>query len=1084
MKKKILILALILSGLSSVFFFNSNVSAAIDESRIMKKWLLMQYVACVGYDKNAPTIQNLSSTNNKNNYVASSVFDSSGAKTRTMSLPSYNYGGVDSNKKISCNEMFMGSNNISNKGLLSYSALNGETKWTAGGEQIFGLLSKLGYQKTPSNNTSNSIQINVVQEMNTYTNTISPPLIVYKNGKYESNGGGANFAFEVNVDNNAKTITAGVKAVATENCVMEEPSAGIKTIPIGATFNDTVNNLKNVLTRNLKWTKTCGYGFVSATTRYSFPQSGDYIVTDEGDDYSYVRTTASLVAAVNNLGGFNNGMEGVYLSASERYSLYLYYLNRAAGGRISCDPESTEGYVPVRLKDDSGKMNENCYVDFNGKDPDGIEVNVQSEKSSSAPVIKSVTLKSVIKWLKDATYTKDELKEMPSVGDAVAGSVGDPGDKVQMTCDNSGGTSSLGWIVCPVMRWLGNAATGVYENYVEPSLRVDPKLFTGGTDGIRAGWENFRNIANTLFIILLLVVIFSQLTGVGIDNYGIKKILPKLIVAAILINLSYLICILFVDLSNILGNGLRSMFDGLATSGPPTLSIPDATSSDGSALALEQSSDGGLVTVAVIGALVVMVGAVWNNPAIVLSLLVAALGVAVSIFFLFVLLAVREAAIVVLIVVSPLVVAAYMLPNTKKLFDKWWKLFQGLLLVYPICGLLVGGGNYVSRLLLSANFAGGGFLNAFTAMIVGIVPVFFIPTVLKGSFSAMGKLGDKLGGLGRTARSGATSKLRNSEGYKNAQRRGLERRAKVKAGYSEKKGRLNWKGNLKNKLASSGGIVGAVARGSGWSKSYAGYVNKAEALRQENIDARKTLANAGRAYDVAKNPELNSKDYAEQQILKAAGKGAADLEAAVAAVVASGTVKEKDIAGIIRDALNSGGFDKLEKDGSLRGVLEKMHSQYGSGFLATDYELGQYVQRGGTDENGRSCKLGKLGEYASQHIDLKDVKPEDMMKLSGDSMGAMIATGKINKQIAQDILAKNPNISGDKKIMLGAIADGKTDIATICNGSPTVEDAVAKFRADAEKLLAGQNVINGTIHANPADAEKWTAPKPQDVHIV
>ena len=73
-------------------------------------------------------------------------------------------------------------------------------------------------------------------------------------------------------------------------------------------------------------------------------------------------------------------------------------------------------------------------------------------------------------------------------------------------------------------------------------------MFT--TDSVSAqnvpyeGWNTFRDIANVIFVILLMVVIFSQLTGVGIDNYGIKKILPKLIIAAILINLSYLICLI------------------------------------------------------------------------------------------------------------------------------------------------------------------------------------------------------------------------------------------------------------------------------------------------------------------------------------------------------------------------------------------------------------------------------------------------------------------------------------------------------------------------------------------------------------
>ena len=93
---------------------------------------------------------------------------------------------------------------------------------------------------------------------------------------------------------------------------------------------------------------------------------------------------------------------------------------------------------------------------------------------------------------------------------------------------------------------------------------------------------------------------------------------------------------------------------------------------------------GPLVSVGVLAALVVMAGAIWTNPSIILSLLVGALGIVVSIFFLFLLLAAREAAIIVLVVLSPIAVVLYMLPNTKKLFDKWLKFFEGLLLVYPI----------------------------------------------------------------------------------------------------------------------------------------------------------------------------------------------------------------------------------------------------------------------------------------------------------------------------------------------------------------------------------------------------------------
>lgn len=65
-------------------------------------------------------------------------------------------------------------------------------------------------------------------------------------------------------------------------------------------------------------------------------------------------------------------------------------------------------------------------------------------------------------------------------------------------------------------------------------------------------WQSFLNIANVMFVIAFIAIVFSQVTSIGISNYGIKKLLPKLIVVAILVNVSYFICQLVVDLSNLL----------------------------------------------------------------------------------------------------------------------------------------------------------------------------------------------------------------------------------------------------------------------------------------------------------------------------------------------------------------------------------------------------------------------------------------------------------------------------------------------------------------------------------------------------
>ena len=52
----------------------------------------------------------------------------------------------------------------------------------------------------------------------------------------------------------------------------------------------------------------------------------------------------------------------------------------------------------------------------------------------------------------------------------------------------------------------------------------------------------------------------------------------------------------------------------------------------------------------------------------------------------------RKALIVILIVISPLAFVAFLLPNTEKFFSKWRSTFVGLLMVFPIVGLLFGGG--------------------------------------------------------------------------------------------------------------------------------------------------------------------------------------------------------------------------------------------------------------------------------------------------------------------------------------------------------------------------------------------------------
>ena len=637
----------------------------------------------------------------------------------------------------------------------------------------------------------------------------------------------------------------------------------------------------------------------------------------------------------------------------------------------------------------------------------------------------------------------------------------------------NGGAGALGWFVCPIIEWLSNSAEYLYES-VEPYLQISPKLFNDQNSSIEQAWGSFRDVANILFAILLLIVIISQITGFGIDNYGIKKILPKMIISAILINLSYVICLVFIDLSNIVGNGFRALFDGMSSGLNPTISI------EGSSTVLAST----VIPAASLLAFVATIGAVIANPAMLLSLLVSAISVVFGLFFLFILLVAREATIIVLVTVSPLAVVCYMLPNTKKVFDRWLSIFKGLLLLYPICGLLVGGGSYISKLLLSVGFGatGGptGFVRAFASMMVGIAPVFFIPMVLKNSLAAMGNIGAKISGLGSNLGKMTTGAIRNTDSYKNAQEAGLKRANRIKAGM-DKHGNLTFAGRQKAKLAGTKwgrrlGYEAGLARGASQARK-----NIAE---QESAGAILTGALAQSAISHAENLNAESGGilgdgfkaktegaYYGREFLDAANAGDITRMNSVIQAMNNSNMKPKDVAKLIRFAESSGAIRIKDSDAAAdwRG---KMFSQYGNGFLSTDAELSHRMMTrgmaGDIDMN--------YGDYAARFMGIDDIKPEDIPKLSGESLAGMVSSGHLTQGMAQRVLANNPNISEDKKIMISAVATGKAS-----GGIDPMQ-----FKEDANELMKnhGANVKTISTNGDSALVDAWVASNPREVNVV
>ena len=300
---------------------------------------------------------------------------------------------------------------------------------------------------------------------------------------------------------------------------------------------------------------------------------------------------------------------------------------------------------------------------------------------------------------------------------------------------NSCGIDGIGWLVCPVMNFVAGINDAAYSA-ISGFLDIKPAILSDGNNsGAKQGWDFFRNIANAIFAVIFLWIIFSQISNVGVSNYGIKKILPRLIIGALLVNLSYYLCQIFVDLSNILGHTLK-----------------DALESGAGEIGANSEATG--LGSKIIAKILGLTGAgLFIALAVGLPTLAAGF---LAIMTVFIILVVRQAGIILLIAMSPIAFAAWLLPNTEDLFKKWMKMFRGLLLVFPIISLLYGAGKLAGAVLASNATVDPNNPDEtmqLVALAATTMPLIATPFVLQNSLSSLGSIGAKIGKMSANAHS-------------------------------------------------------------------------------------------------------------------------------------------------------------------------------------------------------------------------------------------------------------------------------------------------------------------------------------------
>lgn len=369
------------------------------------------------------------------------------------------------------------------------------------------------------------------------------------------------------------------------------------------------------------------------------------------------------------------------------------------------------------------------------RDGDHWVLNQDSIKKCQAKInaVGALTLKTP-PWLSSTKSTKQNAIDLglldkdgnptgKTVADSGSGSTGTGDDEEQLQCESS--SFGLGWIICGVIDMLTNvveAVDGIITNLLEVN---NNKIFCMSGDTCEAyytAWQSFRNIALGLMVVMVLLAVISEALSMDIlDAYTIRKALPRVLIAGVAITLSWSLMQFAVQVSNDLGFGIRHLIYA------PFASLHGA---------IDITFQGGFATLffGTVGYL--LVGAAGILAYVGTALL--AVGVAVVVLIL------RQILITLLIILAPVAIVLYILPNTQKYYKIWWESFIKALLMFPLIAGMIAAGRVFSAIALSQ----GGSLGI--GQLIGFVsyfaPYFMIPLTFKMSGAAMGALGGAIQG--------------------------------------------------------------------------------------------------------------------------------------------------------------------------------------------------------------------------------------------------------------------------------------------------------------------------------------------------
>lgn len=397
------------------------------------------------------------------------------------------------------------------------------------------------------------------------------------------------------------------------------------------------------------------------------------------------------------------------------------------------------GYISI-----SSRTNGQCLDSFSSAQPNGPQVSITNPNPASTPACNPQTDPNQCQG--GGPVTPGGICSNPgqTSGELTCGNCSSQGcvwttnDQVAVDANSScldADTLSLGWIFCKIFQGVDNTVRSFY------SLVEDQLCFKAGASSTNSGvncdssgntnflktqppnngvfkaWSTFRVIATSLLVIAMLIMVISQATGAGpLDAYTVRRLLPRMVAVAILIQISWYLTKFTIDVFNDIGRGLEQLMYA-PFGGKDAINI---------ASALGELSSGTQVALGL--GVLFTAGVVAFSGLTVVGMLMLALPVVLAVIVGYFVLLLRQILIIVAVLFAPVALVMWIIPGTERYWKLWRETFVKLLVMFPMIVALIAAGRIFGTI-------GGQALDGVAGFVIVLVGFFGPLLILPKTFN-------------------------------------------------------------------------------------------------------------------------------------------------------------------------------------------------------------------------------------------------------------------------------------------------------------------------------------------------------------